>query len=535
MIYRLFNILLILCSVASGSVAQVLPPDGGGNFTFAGQVKDEISPQLRSAIIAKLKSNVARLNAEGKLPQPTNATATAFGWITKQAPGYNDNGAIGISNYVDENPAFPNAVLDYNCGNRSYDLSSGYNHKGTDIFLWPFYWQKMSNNEVQVVAGAAGTIIGKDDGNFDQNCSFCTSCNWNAVYIQQADGSVAWYGHMKAGTLTSKSVGQTVAAGEFLGIVGSSGSSTAPHVHFEVYTNNSFTQLVDPWAGPCNNLNGTTSWWASQQPYYVPTINKVMTHGNAPAMNTNCPGGQTVNEKRNFSDGDSIWLASYFRDQQNGQSAQYTIYYPDGTVWTSWTQNFNATYYASWWYWKFFLPNPAPPGTWRFECAYNGQKATAYFNVNSSPLPVCALNNNIITSSIKGTTYQWQENSGSGFTNISNNSFYSNTNTNQLTVSSDAPTSWYGRQYRCFVDGSQYSQVISLKFTNYWLGNVSIAWEDPLNWSCGIVPDGNTDVVVTSGRPNYPEVNSNAICRSLSDGPGASVKVKTGFKLTITR
>ena len=43
-----------------------------------------------------------------------------------------------------------------------------------------------------------GIIIGKDDGNFDQNCAFCTSsCSWNAVYIQQADGSIAWYGHLK--------------------------------------------------------------------------------------------------------------------------------------------------------------------------------------------------------------------------------------------------------------------------------------------------------------------------------------------------
>jgi hypothetical protein len=136
----------------------------------------------------------------------------------KQALGYNDNGYYGISNYIDQNPSFPNQLLDYNCGNRTYDISSGYNHAGTDIFTWPYYWQKMERNIVQVIAAAPGTIIAKSDGNFDQNCSF-TACDWNAVYIMHADGSVAWYGHMKAGSLTNKTVGQTVLTGEYLGIV----------------------------------------------------------------------------------------------------------------------------------------------------------------------------------------------------------------------------------------------------------------------------------------------------------------------------
>ena len=52
-----------------------------------------------------------------------------------------------------------------------------------------------------------------------------------------ADGSVAWYGHMKAGSLTNKAVGQTVSSGEYLGIVGSSGNSTGPHLHFGIRVN----------------------------------------------------------------------------------------------------------------------------------------------------------------------------------------------------------------------------------------------------------------------------------------------------------
>ena len=39
--------------------------------------------------------------------------------------------------------------------------------------------------------------------------------------------------------------GQTVVAGQMIGRVGSTGSSTANHLHFEVHINGS---VVDPWA-----------------------------------------------------------------------------------------------------------------------------------------------------------------------------------------------------------------------------------------------------------------------------------------------
>lgn len=78
----------------------------------------------------------------------------------------------------------------------------------------------MAQNAVEIVAAAPGVIIAKDDGYGDKNCSMCTNCSWNAVYVMHADGSVAWYGHMKIFSLTAKAVGQTVAAGEYLGVVG---------------------------------------------------------------------------------------------------------------------------------------------------------------------------------------------------------------------------------------------------------------------------------------------------------------------------
>ena len=51
------------------------------------------------------------------------------------------------------------------------------------------------------------------------------------------------YGHMTYGSRQVSS-GQTVEAGQLIGVVGSTGSSTACHLHFEVHINGS---VVDPW------------------------------------------------------------------------------------------------------------------------------------------------------------------------------------------------------------------------------------------------------------------------------------------------
>ena len=68
---------------------------------------------------------------------------------------------------------------------------------------------------------------------------------------------------------------------------------------------------------------------------------------------------------------------------------------------------------------------------------------------------------------------------------------------------------------------------------NLWTGAVSTAWEVPGNWSCNSIPDASTDVVLPTGLTNYPVVNSQAICRKLVQPAGTTVRVTTGYKLTI--
>ena len=144
----------------------------------------------------------------------------------------------------------------------------------------------------------------------------------------------------------------------------------------------------------------------------------------------------------------------------------------------------------------------------------------------------CSGDTNLLTSTVRGTTYQWQVNTGSGFVNIANNVNYGGATALNLYIN-NAPSSWYGYQYRCLVDGSTYSNTIFLKFTAFWNGSVSTAWENPLNWNCGIVPDANTDVIINNGPPNFPVVNSIIACRSVSARPGTSIPITPGADLMI--
>lgn len=232
---------------------------------------------------------------------------------------------------------------------------------------------------MRIIAAAAGTIVARSDGNFDRSCSMNNN-NWNAVYVQHSDGSVAWYGHMKNGSLTSKGIGASVAQGEYLGIVGSSGSSTEPHLHLEVYDANS--NLIDPYAGSCNALN-LQSAWASQRAYYDSAINKLIVGTTPPAFST-CPNAESPNENTAIRYGQPANFSTFYRDQLNSQQSQYRIVRPNGTVFASWTHNGPAAHYpSSWWYWNWssFAPT-GPSGTWRFEVVFNGQTYSKNFTVS---------------------------------------------------------------------------------------------------------------------------------------------------------
>ena len=65
--------------------------------------------------------------------------------------------------------------------------------------------------------------------------------------ISHGSGNTTLYGHMSTRKV---SVGQQVRQGDIIGITGSTGNSTGPHLHFEVVENGKRVNPLSHGAGP---------------------------------------------------------------------------------------------------------------------------------------------------------------------------------------------------------------------------------------------------------------------------------------------
>jgi len=363
---------------------------GGGRFE-PGRTACLTDAQ-RAAIHERLEHQQEYLTATGQLPMVGSSVHSPFApgltvffkWPIKAVGSAAlDYGVHGISNFVDMDRS-PGSLLDYQCGTRTYD-----NHAGIDIFSWPFPWKWMDEDAVQIVAAAPGVIIWKSDGNFDQSCAW-TGGPWNAVYVQHADGSIAWYGHMKNGSVTTKPIGSKVGYGDFLGVMGSSGNSTGPHLHLEVF--DKYGNLTEPFTGPCHTLSKLPTW-ASEPPYFDSAINRVQV-GDAPIGFMPCPGITTPNDVSSLMRGTTGYFTTFYRDQLAGQPSNYRILRPDGSTAASWTHSSSAAHYAaSWWWWSWGIPSDAPTGLWTFQVSFQGKEYASAFMVEAaggSPVEVLA-------------------------------------------------------------------------------------------------------------------------------------------------
>ena len=295
--------------------------------------------------------------------------------------GFNDYGYYSINNQVDHNLTPNGHLLDYECGQRTYDWNTG-NHEGTDYVLWPYPWKRMQEEIMEVVAAAPGIIIDKRDGFFDLNCINNGNPNWNGIIIEHSDGSQAWYWHFKDAAITTKSIGDTVAEGEYLGAAGSSGSSTIPHLHFEIY--DSGGNLIDPYEGPCNSMNAN-SWWASQPEYNIPTINHISTHSTE-AFDDDCGVVENTYEELNFNEGDDLIFRMFYRDIQDLSETDITFKKPDGTVLYEWTfqATWGADYPSAYVQWVFPVDGTWPQGVYTIEAVFAGNTYETIFGVGTT-------------------------------------------------------------------------------------------------------------------------------------------------------
>jgi murein DD-endopeptidase MepM/ murein hydrolase activator NlpD len=361
------------------SAQEVTDFDGGPGIAAKNNSEHPcITKEEYETIEKKCEKNCHLLGLEnhsGKSPMNT-----LFSWPLR-TNNLSDCSYYTISNYVDQDQT--TGIRDFNCGSTTYD-----GHKGTDISTWPFHFLKMDNDQVEVIAAAPGTIIDKADGAFDKNCAMGSNPA-NYVIIQHADGSRALYWHMKMNSILSKAIGQTVSTGEYLGVVGSSGSSTAPHLHFEIWANSASTSYLDPYSGTCNTLN-STSWWNTQKPYTEPAIERISIATAAPVFPT-CPGTETTNEAPCFPAGGNAKFVIYLRDETSGMTATLRILRPNLTAYATWTHDCTSNYTASYWWWSYNLPTT--PGTYTFEVTFNGITCTKTFVIDCSTLSVADKDN----------------------------------------------------------------------------------------------------------------------------------------------
>ena len=177
-------------------------------------------------------------------------------------------------------------------------------------------------------------------------------------------------------------------------------------------------------------------------------------------------------------------------------------------------------------------PGPARLALLSIQGKYKGQFIGSSLLVRviqrSTFFSICQDGSTILPSEKIGGSYKWQINTGSGFVDIVANDQYSEVNTQQLKFT-NIPSSYYGFKYRCLVDDIP-GNIYTLKVENNWTGTANNAWENPANWSCGLLPDEFTDVVITSGTVI---VSANTTIRSLTVRNGASVTVSNGVNLTI--
>lgn len=168
-----------------------------------------------------------------------------------------------VEDYVDTDPS-PGA-RDYTCG-----LKACEGHRGTDFALPDI---EAMHDGVAVTAAAPGVVEAVRDGVPDRVMTSETAgavaeieCG-NAVRIGHANGLKTLYCHLREGSV-AVTEGTAVEAGDALGMIGLSGQTTFPHLHFALLRADG--TAIDPFAAKEGCGSPSAGYWIVP-PAYVPT------------------------------------------------------------------------------------------------------------------------------------------------------------------------------------------------------------------------------------------------------------------------
>ena len=191
------------------------------------QAYEEIEAQKKEykALKAKVDSDLALKKAEAeRMLREQDEINDEIAALSRQetAASGGGGGKVYSGSLVWPCPSYSRISSQY--GYRTHPISGTRKlHKGLDI---------AASSGNPVIAAASGTVVK----------SYFSSSYGNYVVISHGGGLMTAYAHM---TRRLVSAGQTVSAGQQVGTVGSTGNSTGPHLHFEVYVGGSTTNPMN--------------------------------------------------------------------------------------------------------------------------------------------------------------------------------------------------------------------------------------------------------------------------------------------------
>jgi murein DD-endopeptidase len=261
-------------------------------------------------------------HTEATQPLVSKASVTAFGLPIDCKLGQD----CYVMHYVDREPS--QEAIDFGCGRQTYD-----GHNGTDFGIANL--QRM-NAGVPVIAIAAGKVLRGRDGvadvlianQSDKTAVQGTECG-NGIVVDHGHGWSAQYCHLRQGSVVVKP-GTIVKKGTVLGMVGSSGLASFPHVHLTVRYQD---QVVDPFVG----IDDRKSCPIMRQPLWAKSLDYVSTGlvsaGFAPQPPTQLELWQGKYENPNISAASPaliFWVHSY--GVLSGDVEQLQLINPQGQV-----------------------------------------------------------------------------------------------------------------------------------------------------------------------------------------------------------
>ncbi|MFY0511943.1 M23 family metallopeptidase [Streptomyces anulatus] len=113
-------------------------------------------------------------------------------------------------------------------------VTTGYNTGGA-------LWSSGSHSGVDFQAASGSSVVAVGAGTV-------VEAGWGGAYgnnivLRMTDGTYTQYGHLSS---IGVSVGQSVSSGQQIGVSGSTGNSTGPHLHFEARTTPDYGSDMDP-------------------------------------------------------------------------------------------------------------------------------------------------------------------------------------------------------------------------------------------------------------------------------------------------